>query len=162
MARFHEKSYLMLCCCLLVLALLFSGCHQNVSERNRVAEPFIKGKGLEIGALHNPLKVPPGVQVQYLDRMTVEELRAHYPELHSEKLVAVDIVDDGEKLSKVQSATQDFVIANHFLEHCQNPLLAIENMLRVVKAGGILFLAIPDKRYTFDINRPIMPYEHLL
>ena len=162
MARFPEKNCLLLCCCLLALALQSSGCNKNVSERSRLAEPYLKGKGLEIGALHNPLKVPPGVQVQYLDRMTVEELRVQYPELRSEKLAVVDIVDDGEKLSKIQNATQDFVIANHFLEHCQNPLLAIENMLRVVKAGGILFLAIPDKRYTFDINRPITPYEHLL
>ena len=108
------------------------------------------------------MKVPAGVQVQYLERMTVEDLRAQYPELSSEKLVPVDIVDDGEKLSKIQNATQDFLIASHFLEHCQNPLMAIENMLQVMKEGGILFLVIPDKRYTFDINRPLTPYEHLV
>ena len=163
MTKLLRKGCVVFYCSILAIGIEFSGCHPGTeSVRSRLAEPYLKGKGLEIGALHNPLKVPAGVQVQYLDRMTVEELRAQYPELRSEKLVAVDIVDDGEKLSKIQNASQDFVIANHFLEHCQNPLLAIENMFRVTKAGGILFLAIPDKRYTFDINRPLTPYDHLV
>ena len=163
MARFLEKGYVMFYCSMMAVCVLSFGCHQETwEERSRLAEPYLKGKGLEIGALHNPLKLPPGVQVQYLDRMTLEQLRAEYPELRSEKLVTVDIVDDGEKLAKVQNATQDFVIANHFLEHCQNPILAIENMFRAIKAGGILFLAVPDKRYTFDVNRPLTPYSHLL
>jgi len=35
-------------------------------------------------------------------------------------------------------------------------------MLRVLKHGGILYLAVPDKRYTFDIDRPVTTIEHLL
>ena len=74
----------------------------------------------------------------------------------------VDIVDDGERLETIGDLTQDFVIANHFIEHSQNPIGAIENMLRVLKHGGILYLAVPDKRYTFDIDRPVTTIEHLL
>jgi predicted SAM-dependent methyltransferase len=34
-------------------------------------------------------------------------------------------------------------------------------MIRVLKPGGVLYLAIPDKRYTFDIDRPVTPLAHL-
>ena len=38
---------------------------------------------------------------------------------------------------------------------------AIDEILRVLKPGGVLYLAIPDKRYTFDSERPVTPFEHL-
>ena len=34
-------------------------------------------------------------------------------------------------------------------------------MLRVLKSNGVLYLALPDKRFTFDQDRPVTPYEHL-
>lgn len=54
------------------------------------------------------------------------------------------------------------MIANHFLEHCENPIKAFLNMLRVLRPGGILFLAVPDKRHTFDRDRPVTPLAHLV
>ena len=35
-------------------------------------------------------------------------------------------------------------------------------MLRVIRPGGILFMAIPDKRYTFDQPRAITPLTHFI
>ena len=81
--------------------------------------------------------------------------------LASESLVTVDIVDDGERLAGIPDTSQDFVIANHFLEHCQNPIAALVNHFRVLKPGGILYLALPDKRYSFDSERPVTSIEHL-
>jgi len=134
---------------------------QFLAKRDRIMREYIKGSGLEIGALHNPLQLPQGAFARYVDRMSVDDLRKQYPELSGRKLVNVDIIADGELLRPVENCSQDFVIANHFIEHCQNPILAIENMLRVLKAGGILFLAIPDKRFTFDNARKVTSYEHL-
>ena len=131
-------------------------------DRESIARIYIKGKGIEIGALHSPLRLSKSAKVQYLDRMLIPELRKQYPELNSKNLVPIDIIDDGEKLSKIADATQDFVIANHFLEHCQNPIGAIENMLRVLKKDGILYFSIPDKRYSFDKDRPVTSIDHLL
>jgi SAM-dependent methyltransferase len=122
---------------------------------------YLRGAGIEIGALHNPLKVPRMAHVSYVDRMTVDELRHQYPELQREKLVNVDIVDNGEQLATILDSSQDFVIANHFIEHCENPLLALDNMLRVLKPLGVLYLAVPDKRFTFDADRPATTLEHL-
>jgi len=94
--------------------------------------------------------------------MSVDGLRKHYPELAKLDLVPVDIVDDGESLQKLNAASQDFVIANHFLEHCQDPIGTIRNMLRVVGPGGVVYLAVPDKRFTFDIDREVTPLHHLI
>jgi predicted SAM-dependent methyltransferase len=131
-------------------------------DREAIAKQYVRGKGIEIGALHHPLKVPRTATVTYVDRLSVEGLREHYPELKHEKLVPVDIIDDGEQLTRLARSSQDFVIANHFIEHCQDPIGAIQNMLRVLAPGGVLYLAIPDKRYTFDEARPLTSLEHLL
>jgi SAM-dependent methyltransferase len=131
-------------------------------NRYSLAFLYIRGEGIEIGALHNPLRVAPWAKVRYVDRMTVADLRRQYPELQGKKLVPVDIVADGELLESVDDASQDFVIANHFLEHCQNPLQGLENMFRVLRPEGILYLALPDKRYTYDRERPLTLLEHLL
>lgn len=132
----------------------------NPARRN-LARRYLRGRGIEIGALHFPLEMPRGAQVQYVDRMKTKELRCQYPELAHSALVEVTIVDDGETLGAMCDASQDFVVANHLIEHCQNPISSIENWLRVLRPGGILFCAVPDKRYTFDWPRQITPLEHV-
>lgn len=131
-------------------------------DRESIANMYLRGKGIEIGALHNPLQIPKSAKVKYVDRMSIPDLRKQYSDLDSRELVDVDIIDNGEQIAKIPDSTQDFVIANHFLEHCQNPIFAISNMLRVLNNGGVLYLSIPDKRYSFDIDRPVTSIEHLL
>lgn len=131
-------------------------------ERDNIAKAYLKGEGIEIGALHNPLKVPRSCKVRYVDNIPASEARRRFEDVSSKRLVGVDILDDGERLSKVPDGSQDFVIGNHFIEHCQNPIGAIRNMMRVLKKGGVLYLAIPDKRYTFDKDRPSTTLKHLL
>jgi predicted SAM-dependent methyltransferase len=131
-------------------------------SREGLAARYLSGDGIEIGALHMPLLIPASAKVRYLDRMSEADARKHYPELIGWPLVHVDIIDDGEKLETVKDLSLDFVIANHFLEHCQNPIYAVSNMLRVLKKRGVLFLTIPDMRFTFDKKRPVTPIEHLV
>jgi predicted SAM-dependent methyltransferase len=130
-------------------------------SREALANRYLAGAGIEIGALHNPLKVPAAAAVTYVDRMPNEELRSHYKKLGGIPLVAIDRYDDGETLATFADRSQDFVIANHFLEHCESPLHALQAMHRVLKTGGILYLAVPDKRYTFDKVRPVTPFAHV-
>ena len=119
---------------------------------------YLYGSGIEIGALQKPLKLSEGCQVRYIDRMTIGKLLEHYPEMAKFPLQAPDIVDDGQQLAHIAEDSQDFIIANHFLEHCPDPIRSIHNMLRVVRQGGILYLAVPDKRHTFDVRRPATSY----
>jgi len=130
-------------------------------NREFVAQLYLSGEGIEIGALQNPLRVPPNARVRYVDRLPVEELQRQYPVIKPTSLVPVDLVDDGETLAKIPPGQLDFVIANHFIEHSQNPIGALRNMLRVLKMGGVLYLAVPDKRHTFDCDRPLTTLEHL-
>lgn len=133
-------------------------------ENNRAffAKTFCLGQGIEIGALHHPMRLPPESRVRYLDRLPKAELLRHYSDLPAEKMVEVDILDSGETLAAIPDGSEDFVIAAQFIEHCENPIRAVVNMLRVVKAGGFVFLTVPDKRFTFDKDRPLTSNEHLL
>jgi SAM-dependent methyltransferase len=123
---------------------------------------YLRGTGCEIGALHNPLRIPPCARVKYVDRLSVNDLRVQYPELKDTPLVPVDIVTDGETLTGITDASMDFVIARNFLEHCEDPIGTLGNFLRVTVPGGILYLGIPDKRHTFDRERPLTTLEHLI
>ncbi len=136
----------------------------NPRERTRrsLAYRYLRGNGIEIGALHTPLTVPKNASVRYVDRLSVEQLRQHYPELAELPLVEVDILDDGIHLETIANRSYNFAIANHVVEHLRNPILAIKNALRVLKIGGALYIAIPDKRYTFDRDRPLTPIDRLL
>lgn len=122
----------------------------------------LSGQGIEIGALHNPLPLPPGVVVRYVDQHTKSENIAFFKDLNADAIVETDYVCDGQTLHAVPDESQDFVIANHMLEHCVNPLLALENFLRVLKPQGRLFISLPDKRFIFDFKRPATPWEHIL
>ena len=130
--------------------------------RRDIAFQYLKGEGIEVGALHAPLQVPDSVKVHYVDRMSVSDLRKQYPELATVNLVEADIVDNGETLSSIADNSWDFVIANHMIEHCQNPIGALGNFLRVIKPGGLVYMGVPDKRYTFDIDRPLTSLDHLI
>ena len=97
------------------------------------ATKYLVGQGIEVGALHQPLWTSERASVRYVDRLDVPALRRHYPELGALELVKVDIVDDGEKLSSLPDGQFDFIIANHMIEHTENPLGTIRNHLRKIR-----------------------------
>lgn len=134
----------------------------RMKERRRAAQRYLRGEGIEIGALHLPQFVPKGAHVRYVDQMDEREARRDLPELANFRLVGVDIVEDGEKLTSIGAQSLDFIIANHVIEHCENPLQTIENWLSKLKRNGILFMAVPDMAYTFDQHRAPTSPEHLI
>src|SRR4051812_27370540 len=77
-----------------------------------VARAYLRGRGLEIGALHRPLRLPAAARVTYVDRLSEAELRKQYPELSRHTLVPVGVIDEAEMLASVPDASQDFVVAN--------------------------------------------------
>jgi SAM-dependent methyltransferase len=129
---------------------------------------YLKGEGIEIGALHNPLRTPASCKVKYVDLLNQKELQENF-KVNFEKggydinrIVYVDIIDDGAVLSTLPDSSQDFVIANHMLEHVENPILAFQNMLRVTRSSGIVFLSIPNKEETFDKDREVTSLAHII
>lgn len=127
--------------------------------RRKLANQYLRGDGIEIGALHNPL--PTFARVRYVDRLSRKDLRRHYPELAAFPVVDPDIVDDGERLTKIADGSLDFIIANHFIEHCEDPIGTLKTFAAKLRPGGTIYLAVPDKRHTFDRARPSTTIEHL-
>jgi hypothetical protein len=46
--------------------------------RAGVCPKYLRGNGIEIGALHSPVPVPDGVKVRFVNRMAVDGLMSHY------------------------------------------------------------------------------------
>lgn len=124
---------------------------------------LLAGNGIEIGALHNPAKVPLCCNVAYCDAMSVEEARRSFPELADVPLVNVSYLInlDPDALSTFADASHDFVIINHVIEHVANPIRVIVECFRVLKDGGKLVMSAPDMLFTFDKSRALTTPEHL-
>jgi ubiquinone/menaquinone biosynthesis C-methylase UbiE len=45
------------------------------------------------------------------------------------------VVDDGARLASFADGSLDFVVANHMLEHAEDPIAALKHQLRVLKPG---------------------------
>lgn len=129
--------------------------------RSFIASQYLSGDGLEIGAAFSPLKVPSGVTVRYVDHKAKEKLANEYRDV-ADRLVDVDIIDKSGLLADVPDRSVDFVIANHVVEHTTDPILTISQWLRVIREGGILFMCVPDKRFTFDKQRAVTPLDHVV
>jgi SAM-dependent methyltransferase len=136
--------------------------------REDLARRYLAGAGIELGALTKPLRVPPGVRVRYVDRMSRADLLAQEgPELAArgldlDAIPETDVVDDAGTLASFADASLDFVIANHVFEHLEDPIAGLENALRVLRPGGVLLLILPDARHTFDARRDRTTPEHLV
>jgi predicted SAM-dependent methyltransferase len=134
-----------------------------LDARVEFALRYLAGEGLEIGGLNRPLPVPPQAKVRQVDRMSETALGDEYDEdVAGQELARVDVVDDGETLATIDDGSQDFIVANHFLEHTGDPIGTIGNHLAKLKPGGVLFYAVPDKRYSFDFRREPTALEHLV
>jgi SAM-dependent methyltransferase len=128
--------------------------------RGALADRYIRGTGIEFGALHAALSVSDDVIVKYADFQSIELLQKTYRDLAD--IRAPDIVSDLESMQGVNDDSQDFVIANHVLEHVEDPLRALKSISRVLHSGGVAYLALPEKRFTFDRDRQITPLDHLI
>lgn len=133
----------------------------STALRTRLAERHLRGRGAEFGALQNPLALPDGVQAFYVDQLTHEKARAHYPELEGQPLTPPSIVGDVASLP-IRSESLDFAIANHLLEHAKDPIGALQEIVRVVRPGGVVFASVPDVGNPLDRGRAVTPIEHLL
>ena len=125
----------------------------------------LRGRGLEIGAMHNPTVVHAGCAVEYFDVVTREEAMKLFPEVPPESFkIDPKYVGDVDKigLSIIADGEFDFAILNHVIEHVANPIRLIAELFRVVKRGGHVVLACPDKRHTFDKNRDLTTFDHML
>ncbi|QDU94629.1 methyltransferase domain-containing protein [Lignipirellula cremea] len=60
------------------------------------------------------------------------------------------------------SGTYDFLLSSHTLEHVANPIKALREWLRVLKADGAMTIVLPHKERTFDHRRQVTTLQHLI
>ena len=112
----------------------------------------LTGLGLEIGPSHRPL-VPKakGYNVRIADHLDAEGLRAKYGASHRVDLIEdVDYVVSGNRLTDTIHEKFDYVVASHVIEHTVCLVSFLQDAQRMLNPGGVLTLAVPDKRYCFD------------
>lgn len=71
-------------------------------------------------------------------------------------------ISDATDLSKIESGSYDLLISSHVIEHIANPLKALREWRRVLKPGGHMVIIAPDKRYSYDRNRPVTDIQHII
>ncbi len=124
---------------------------------------LLAGSGIEIGGFEHPARLPKARQITRCDRLLKEEVAAVFTEIDATGLPEVDVrLDlDTEGLGFFPDASLDFVVCCHVLEHVKNPIKALGEIMRTLRRGGRAALAIPDKDYTFDKNRPLTAWTSL-
>ena len=127
------------------------------------------GDGLDIGPFDQPF-IPDAdalnfeLSVESVDRWSPDELRVLFPEIGDSAVKEPTHIHDISLngLGFAQSERYDFVICSHVLEHVANPFWLISEVYRVLKRGGVFYVAVPDGRYSDDEGRPLTQYEELL
>jgi SAM-dependent methyltransferase len=132
------------------------------STREVVAARHLHGDGIEIGAMHYPLRVPAGARVRYVDQVSADVNLDRFSEIRHLQLVQPDFVEDGFKLPSFSRESVDFLIANHVLEHSSDVLGTLDRWSEVIRPGGALYLSVPLAERCFDRGRPITTIEHFV
>ena len=117
-----------------------------------------RGLGLEIGPSIDPVaSKADGYNVHIVDHLSQEELMDKYKG-HNVQVMNIEPVDfiwRGGSLCDVLDDGQqyDWIIASHVVEHLPDLVRFLQDCQTILKPGGILSLAIPDKRFCFDYLR---------
>jgi SAM-dependent methyltransferase len=113
--------------------------------------------GLEIGALNCPMLRPPEARIRYVDHTDQATLREKYANeagVRPEDIVPVDAVWGDHTLAECFPGEQfDYVIASHVMEHVPDAVGWMAEIASVLRPGGQLIMALPDRRYSFDLER---------
>jgi len=109
---------------------------------------YLREPGVEIGAFLTPI---PNIKPYYVDRF----------ESYANQKTLADYFGDACALP-FQDSSLNYVAASHVIEHVANPLAALKEWYRVLKSKGIIYMVVPDRRYTFDRPRPLTNVDHII
>jgi SAM-dependent methyltransferase len=133
----------------------------HMDRKRRLLSLFdATGVGLEIGPSFNPL-LPKrdGYNVETLDHLSAADLREKYksaPDVDLSAIEEIDYLSDGGSILELigKPAHYDYIVASHVIEHTTDLLGFLSDCEQLLKDTGILVLAVPDKRFSFDCLRP--------
>jgi SAM-dependent methyltransferase len=139
---------------------------QSLDRKSKVLSRITPASqdGLEIGPLCNPIvsKAESAGRIKYVDYATAETLRERFrddPNVRLSEIVETDYVWGKRSMLELAGEKRfDYAIGSHVIEHVPDMLGWLKEIGAVLKDRGVLSLAIPDKRYTFDyLRQPSTP-----
>jgi SAM-dependent methyltransferase len=122
--------------------------------------------GIEIGPYFNPATPKRlGYNCLVLDVFDAPVLREratadpHIPKDAIGNIEEVDLIGPATSIvtlvvQKHQLGTFDYIISSHNFEHLPNPIRFLQDCEQILRPGGIVSMAIPDRRTCFDFFRP--------
>ena len=118
----------------------------------------LQGLGLEIGASYSPVAPKKaGFRVEVLDHADANTLKEKYKGQNVDvtNIEVVDYVWSGEPLHELTRKENhyDWIVASHVIEHTPDLVSFLQQCEIMLKPGGLLCLAVPDRRYCFDVFR---------
>ncbi len=122
-----------------------------------------QGRCLEIGPLANPVVSAEVADVRYVDVVDRTGLVAHYegnpavdpgaiPEQHFWLTRPAGTVSTRAE-AVAAGAPYQHVVASHVIEHVPDMVGWLRDIAQVLTWDGTLLLAVPDRRYCFDVHR---------
>jgi 2-polyprenyl-3-methyl-5-hydroxy-6-metoxy-1,4-benzoquinol methylase len=141
---------------------------QTAFRKQRIlAMVDVKGRGVEIGPGYDPIAPKrEGYDVQVIDHTSREKLVEKYRPVGADvdRIEEVDFVWRGESYLELTGAAEayDWIIASNLVEHTPDFIAFLEDCDAILKDGGVLALAVPDRRYSFDRFRPVSGLAHVI
>ncbi|MDB5318287.1 MAG: hypothetical protein JWO24_4131 [Rhodospirillales bacterium] len=133
-----------------------------VPRRQSILSMLTPGSlGLEIGPSYNPLlPKSEGFNVETVDYAAQATLRAKYAATVNVDIGRIEVVDhvtNGRPLTETipPGKAYDFILASHVIEHTPDLIGFLADCAAYLKPGGRLVLAVPDKRFCFDLIQPL-------
>ncbi|KAB2772448.1 methyltransferase domain-containing protein [Brucella anthropi] len=120
--------------------------------------------GLEIGPHNQPMVSKDEGDILYMDFMSRDEHIKSAPNVpYIEEIPETDIIiKDNNYISYIGDRRFDYIIANHVGEHAPDFIGFLNMLSSMLNANGIVFLALPDKKFTFDKFRQNTTLSHVV
>lgn len=124
-----------------------------------------RSRGVEIGPFFSPMAPKRDgwktVVVDFADGAELRRIATGHSSDTIRQMVGniedVDVVWQGQPIDKAVAAQfgtdMDYVIGSHTIEHMVDLLGFFKSAATLLRVGGLLALAVPDLRYTFDFFR---------
>ena len=129
----------------------------DIYERRREkTQPYLYGKGVEIGAGTSPQDLPDGCEALYFDKRDKSELSNYFGEEVTYKIHSFD------DFSNYFPNGADFLIAHHVLEHTPDPIATLRHWHTYVKPAGVFVISVPYFTLCPDRDRLEPDFNHIL
>ncbi|MBV1916148.1 MAG: class I SAM-dependent methyltransferase [Pseudomonadales bacterium] len=141
---------------------------------SKLRDSFKTGIGLEIGG-PSSIFGHKGIIPVYLDSSKIDNINfsnstvweGHISDdegfvFNKRSDAGCQYIGEASNLEMIEDSSYDFILSSHCIEHIANPIKALEEWIRVLKQDGLLVLVVPHKEGTFDHQRPVTSFEHLI